>query len=344
MNYLVHLSLDKTELEIGKVIISLEDFEVVFNKGIKIISIVIIMYLSIKIGKYLIKKAVDKQVKSNAALSLDPQRAKTLGGVMKSILKYSVYFLGITSILSVLFGGISFTFASIGGVALGLGSQSLIKDFINGFFILFEDQFGIGDYVTIGNFSGIVQTIGIRTTIIKDFTGDIHSIPNGMISEVTNHSRGNTRFIVDVDIAYEEDIDNAINAIKDFTGDIHSIPNGMISEVTNHSRGNTRFIVDVDIAYEEDIDNAINAIKECCDKFQKEHEDFINEPIEVSGVSALAASSVTIRTVGRTKPLTQWKMENELRKAIKITLDENGIEIPYPKTQLININSDKGEF
>lgn len=118
----------------------------------------------------------------------------------------------------------------------------------------------------------------------------------------------------------------------------------MISEVTNHSRGNTRFIVDVDIAYEEDIDNAINAIKECCDKFQKEHEDFINEPIEVSGVSALAASSVTIRTVGRTKPLTQWKMENELRKAIKITLDENGIEIPYPKTQLININSDKGEF
>ncbi|EDT76909.1 mechanosensitive ion channel family protein [Clostridium butyricum] len=297
INYLVHLSLDKTELEIGKVIISLEDFEVVFNKGIKIISIVIIMYLSIKIGKYLIKKAVDKQVKSNAALSLDPQKAKTLGGVMKSILKYSVYFLGITSILSVLFGGISFTFASIGGVALGLGSQSLIKDFINGFFILFEDQFGIGDYVTIGNFSGIVQTIGIRTTIIKDFTGDIHSIPNGMISEVTNHSRGNTRFIVDVDIAYEEDIDNAINAIK-----------------------------------------------ECCDKFQKEHEDFINEPIEVSGVSALAASSVTIRTVGRTKPLTQWKMENELRKAIKITLDENGIEIPYPKTQLININSDKGEF
>lgn len=297
INYLVHLSLNKTELEIGKVIISLEDFEVVFNKGIKIISIVIIMYLSIKIGKYLIKKAVDKQVKSNAALSLDPQRAKTLGGVMKSILKYSVYFLGITSILSVLFSGISFTFASIGGVALGLGSQSLIKDFINGFFILFEDQFGIGDYVTIGNFSGIVQTIGIRTTIIKDFTGDIHSIPNGMISEVTNHSRGNTRFIVDVDIAYEEDIDNAINAIK-----------------------------------------------ECCDKFQKEHEDFINEPIEVSGVSALAASSVTIRTVGRTKPLTQWKMENELRKAIKITLDENGIEIPYPKTQLININSDKGEF
>lgn len=296
INYLVHLSLDQDQLEIGKIILNLEDFEIILNKGLKVISIIVIMYLSINIGKYLIKKVVDKQVKSNAALSLDPQRAKTLGGVMRSILKYSVYFLGITTILSVLFGGISFTFASIGGVALGFGAQSLIKDFINGFFILFEDQFGIGDYVTIGNFSGIVQTIGIRTTVIKDFNGDIHSIPNGIISEVTNHSRGNTRFIVDVDIAYEEDIDNAINAIK-----------------------------------------------ECCDKFQKEHDEFINEPMEVLGVSALAASSVTIRTIGRTKPLTQWKMENELRKAIKITLDKKGIEIPYPKTQLININSYKGE-
>lgn len=296
INYLVHLSLDREELQIGKVVINLEDLEMMLNKGLKIISITIIMYLSIKIGKYLIKKIVDKQVESNAALSLDPQRAKTLGGVMRSILKYSVYFLGITTILSVLFGGISFTFASIGGVALGLGSQSLIKDFINGFFILFEDQFGVGDYVTIGQFNGIVQTIGIRTTIIKDFNGDIHSIPNGMITEVTNHSKGSTRFTVDVDIAYEEDIDNAINAIK-----------------------------------------------ECCEKFQKENEEFINEPLEVLGVSALAASSVTIRTIGRTKPLTQWKMENELRKAIKITLDKEKIEIPYPKTQLININSDKGE-
>ena len=236
INYLVHLSLDQDQLEIGKIILNLEDFEIILNKGLKVISIIVIMYLSINIGKYLIKKVVDKQVKSNAALSLDPQRAKTLGGVMRSILKYSVYFLGITTILSVLFGGISFTFASIGGVALGFGAQSLIKDFINGFFILFEDQFGIGDYVTIGNFSGIIQTIGIRTTVIKDFNGDIHSIPNGTISEVTNHSRGNTRFIVDVDIAYEEDIDNAINAIK-----------------------------------------------ECCDKFQKEHEEFINEPMEEIG-------------------------------------------------------------
>ena len=117
----------------------------------------------------------------------------------------------------------------------------------------------------------------------------------------------------------------------------------LIQEITNHSREDIRFIVDVDIAYEEDIDNAITAIKKCCDEFQINNSEFINEPIEVLGVTALAASSVTIRIIGRSKPLKQWKMESELRKEIKKTLDKNGIEIPYPKTQLVNANIEMGE-
>lgn len=296
VNYLVHLVLNKNQLQIGNIAIDLEGFEDILNKLFKIVLILILMYISIKIGKHIIKKVVDKQVKSNATFSLNPQRAKTLGEVLKSVLKYSVYFIGITTIFSIVFGGISFTFASMGGVAVGFGAQNLIKDFINGFFILFEDQFGVGDYVTIGKFSGIVQSVGIRTTVIKDFSGDVHSIPNGSIQEITNHSRGNIRFIVDVDIAYEEDIDNAINVIK-----------------------------------------------KCCDEFYINNSEFINEPIEVLGVTALAASSVTIRIIGRSKPLKQWKMESELRKEIKKALDKNEIEIPYPKTQLVNANIEMEE-
>lgn len=294
-SYLMHFLFAKYDLQIGSVSINLQDFEEVIDKLFKIILVFILMYISIKVGKHIIKKVVDKQVKSNASLSLDPQRAKTLGEVLKSILKYSVYFIGITTVFSIIFGGISFTFAGIGGVAIGLGAQNLIKDFLNGFFILFEDQFGVGDYVTIGKFSGIVQSVGIRTTVIKDFSGDVHSIPNGVILEITNHSRGNIRFIVDVDIAYEEDIDNAIEAIK-----------------------------------------------KCCDDFQNKNSEDIREPIEVLGVTALRAASVTIRIIGRSKPLKQWKMESELRKEIKKTLDKSGIEIPYPKTQLINANIEMG--
>ncbi|WP_252235279.1 mechanosensitive ion channel family protein [Clostridium sp. CH2] len=296
INYLIKFDWNQEEIKIGKILIKLSNIETLINKTLIIIGVFILMYISIKIGNYLIRKFVERQVKSNTRLSLDPQRAKTLGEVMKSVLKYAVYFIGIASIISTLFKGLSFTFASMGGLAVGFGAQSLIKDLINGFFILFEDQFGVGDHITVGTFNGIVESIGIRTTIIKDFTGDIHSIPNGSIIQVTNHSRGNIRFIVDVDIAYEENIDNAISIIK-----------------------------------------------EVCSNFEQDNED-IREPIEVLGVNALNASSVTIRVIGKSKPLKQWEMERELRKLIKLRLDKEGIEIPYPKTQLVSANMEKGDL
>ena len=97
-----------------------------------------------------------------------------------------------------------------------------------------------------------------------------------------------------------------------------------------------RFMVDVEIAYEEDVDNAIKLIESTCKKFKEKNKDEVKEDIEVSGVISLNASGVTIRVVGKSKPLSQWKMERELRKEIKKTLDEAGVEIPYPKTQIVN--------
>jgi small conductance mechanosensitive channel len=206
--------LQKAILEYRDQFINLTWLPIVLIMVIKIIAVIILMYFSIKFGKHIIKKFVEQQVKTNAMLSLDTQRAKTLGEVLKSVLKYSVYFMGISIMISIIFNGASFTFASIGGIAVGLGAQSLIKDLINGFFILFENQYGVGDYVTLSSFSGIVKSIGIRTTVITDFNGDVHSIPNGSITGVTNHSRNNIRFIVDVNISYAEDIKKVIDLIK----------------------------------------------------------------------------------------------------------------------------------
>ena len=291
---LFKVSLGDGSLDIGKGIsIDMSDIENIVNKGIRIVIIILLMYITIKIGNRLINKFVKKQIESNARFSMDNQKAKTIGEVLKSVLKYMTYFIGAALILSDAFNGISVAMASVGGFALGFGAQSLVKDIINGFFILFEDQYGVGDHVTIGTFSGIVETIGIRTTVIRDFSGDVHLIPNGTINQVTNHSRGNIRFIVDVDISYEEDIDNAINVITNV-----------------------------------------------CNKYKNENENIV-EPIEVLGVNSLNASSVTIRIIGKTKPLKQWEAERELRKRVKKVLDEEGIEIPYPKTQLINKEGDK---
>ena len=266
----------------------LNQIDVIAQKGFKIILIFIIMLIVIKLYNRTIEKFVQRQIKSNARFSLQPQKAKTIGAVLKSAVKYLTYFVGITIMLSDIFNGVSVALAGVGGVAVGFGTQSLVKDIINGIFILFENQYGVGDYVTIGKYSGIVESIGIRTTVIKDFSGDIHLIPNGSILEVTNHSKGNIRFIVDVQVAYEENLDNVINIIK-----------------------------------------------KVCNKFEEENEDVV-EPIVVFGVTDLAQDGVTIRVMGKSKPLKQWTMENELRKAIKLKLDEENIEIPYRKVQIVN--------
>lgn len=184
------------------------------ERVLKIIVISIIMYLIVKFGNNLIGKFVDKQGKSKLRFTLDNQKAITIGEVLKSVLRYLVYFLGVTMMFSDIFSKIPVAVASVGGVAIGFGSQSLVKDLINGLFILFEDQYGVGDHITVGQFTGIVESIGIRTTVVRDFTGDLHLIPNGSVLEVTNHSRGNMRFIVDIRIAYEENIDEAIEIIK----------------------------------------------------------------------------------------------------------------------------------
>lgn len=196
------------------ILIKKVNIDIIVEKIISIIFISIIMYFSIKIGNKIIQKFVDKQVASKMSFSLEPQKAITIGEVLKSVLKYTVYIVGIGSMLYDVLAKIPVAVVSAGGFAIGLGAQSLVKDLINGFFILFEDQYGVGDHVTIQEFTGIVESIGIRTTVLRDFTGDLHLIPNGAILEVTNHSRGDIRFIVDVEIAYEENIDEAISVIK----------------------------------------------------------------------------------------------------------------------------------
>lgn len=264
------------------------NIDAIIEKIIAIIFISVLMYFSIKLGNKLIQKFVDKQVASKMSFSLEPQKALTIGEVLKSVLKYTVYIIGIGSMLYDILAKIPVALASAGGFAIGLGAQSLVKDIINGFFVLFEDQYGVGDHVTIGQYTGIVESIGIRTTILRDFTGDLHLIPNGSVLEVTNHSRGDIRFIVDVEIAYEENIDEAIEVIKK------------------------------------------------TDKiFEEKHQDKLRGEIQVLGVFSLNPSGVTIRVIGRAEPLSQWEMERELRKDIKIALDEAKIEIPYPKTRIV---------
>jgi len=177
----------------------------------RIACIVIFMYAVIKISNKIIDKVVERQNKMK--FSLDERKSKTLGAIIKSMVRYAVYFFGITAILTILFGNVTLTFAGIGGVAIGFGAQSLVKDIINGFFILFEDQYAVGDYINIEDKGGIVESIELRVTKLRDFNGDLHIIPNGLIAKVTNHSRGDMRILVEAEVSHEENIDRVIDII-----------------------------------------------------------------------------------------------------------------------------------
>ncbi|MDR7071781.1 mechanosensitive ion channel family protein [Fictibacillus barbaricus] len=105
--------------------------------------------------------------------------------------------------------------AGVVGLAVGFGAQGLVSDVVTGFFILLEKQMDVGDYVTIGGVDGIIEEVGLRTTHIRSFDGTLNFMPNREISTLANHSRGNMRALVDIGIAYEEDIDTAIQVLQE---------------------------------------------------------------------------------------------------------------------------------
>ncbi len=182
---------------------------------IKIVFVLIIARIVIKLGNALISNFFKRRQETR--FSMDEKKANTINALSKSILKYLVYFIAVLIILPE-FGirteSIIAT-AGIGGLALGFGAQSLVKDVISGFFILFEDQYAVGDFVAIDEITGTVEEIGLRITKIRGFKGDLNIIPNGQIEKVTNYTRGNALATVDVNIAYKSDIEKAVQVMQD---------------------------------------------------------------------------------------------------------------------------------
>jgi hypothetical protein len=105
--------------------------------------------------------------------------------------------------------------AGVLGVAIGFGAQGIVKDFLSGVIMLVEDQYGVGDVIDAGVASGVVEEVSLRTTRLRDVNGDVWHIPNGSIARVGNMTQEWSRMLVDVDVAYETDIDHAIELLAD---------------------------------------------------------------------------------------------------------------------------------
>lgn len=143
------------------------------------------------------------------------QRARTLAKVMHSTALVAMAIIGGLMILRELGLDITPLIAGAGvvGVALGLGAQTLVKDVIGGFFILLEDQFAVGDTIRVGDIGGAVEKMTLRATFLRDLEGTLHVIPNGEMRIVSNSTKTWSRAIVDLGVAYEEDIGRVMTAL-----------------------------------------------------------------------------------------------------------------------------------
>ncbi len=210
-NKITCLDIGKPEVKlmINKIITFFEEFLGSFygpvSKISKIILILIVAFIIVKIGRLLIRKFFEKQKKFK--FKIDDKRLDTMSTLLSSVFKYVIYIGAILMILSDILNLQSvLAAAGVGGIAIGFGAQSLIKDTLSGFFILLEDQFAVGDLVTINNMTGKVENMELRVTRLKNNTGDMHIIPNGEIKMVTNHTRDNKMVIVNIPVAYSSNI------------------------------------------------------------------------------------------------------------------------------------------
>lgn len=169
---------------------------------------ILIGYILLKVSGKLLDKFLNKNHGTRAA---NPAKVATVTKLLYSIVKFIIVFIVVNIILDSI--GINtsslIATAGIGGIALAFGSQTVIQDFIMGIFIVIDDRIRVGDWVIAAGREGEVEQLNLRTTLVRDFNGSLHIIPNSQIKEVQNFNRGNNKAQVTFSLPYEVSLDEA---------------------------------------------------------------------------------------------------------------------------------------
>lgn len=193
--------------------------------GLKILLIIIITLILIRLNRALAKRLEAfflKEKKDEDSL----KRAKTLSTLFRQFLNAIVIIISSLTVLSALdiqIGPLLAT-AGVAGVALGFAAQSLVKDFIHGFFLIIWDQIRVGDVVEVAGKSGVVESINFKMTVLRDLAGNVHYIPNSKIEVVTNMSKEYSGFVFDVGVSYFEDVDQVMKTMKEVDEELRQDP------------------------------------------------------------------------------------------------------------------------
>lgn len=178
------------------------------------LAILIAGLILLKVGKWIIARFAHRK---NRTGGIGPRKGETARSIISSIYSYIMFFAIVASILWVFNVNVTSILAAAGvvGVAIAFGAQTLVKDILAGLFIWGEGSIAVGDLVSINDMSGTVEVITIRTTTIRNYNGNLCTIPNGDIRAITNMSRGFKRAVVNIPCPYEEDQERIVAMIKD---------------------------------------------------------------------------------------------------------------------------------
>lgn len=203
-----------------------ETYQHFTSKAIMVIVYLIVAWIVIRILNKIIQQFFKLQNRGNKG---NKKRSKTLISLVQNIVSYVVWFIVITTILKKFGISVEGIIASAGvvGLAVGFGAQTVVKDIITGFFIIFENQFDVGDYVKINSggttvAEGTVKSIGLRSTRINTISGELTVLPNGSMGEITNYSVTNGTSIIDIPVSPEENIDKVEKQLSEYLITIRS--------------------------------------------------------------------------------------------------------------------------
>jgi small conductance mechanosensitive channel len=183
--------------------------------GLRIGVILILMLIALKVTRVATNR-IFRVIKRHKDEVDYQKRTQTLSSVIRHVLGITILIVALIAVLGELGIEIGPVIAAAGvvGLAVGFGAQSLVKDVISGFFILLEDQIHVGDWVQIAGQTGVVERINLKMTVLRDLHGNVHFVPNGSIDVVTNLTREYSRAVLDIGVAYREDVDEVMEVMR----------------------------------------------------------------------------------------------------------------------------------
>lgn len=193
--------------------------------GLRIVMILTGMLILLTLSRHAIER-FRRMYEGTLPAPAQVKRAETLFYVLRDIARVVILALGGMMILSEV--GVDLkpllAAAGLGGLAIGCGAQSLVKDVISGFFILLENSIRVGDVVEVAGVSGLVEEVTLRTIRLRDLSGSVHVIPNGVIDKVKNMTKDYSFCVLNVGVAYRENVDEVMQVLQEIAEEVHQDP------------------------------------------------------------------------------------------------------------------------